>query len=136
MNKQYICPHCSGHLKIGDNIILIGQNKANQKGIILLHPEIGNYSSLKHPMFKVQIKEAIKLYCPMCQESLTSDFDENLSHLLLIEKENTFDIYFSRIHGEQSTYMVDGDTVTATGEHSDRYTCFKMDDKFKKFLQM
>lgn len=135
MEKQYICPQCSGHLKIGENIIVVGRNNSNQKGLILLHPEVGNYSSLKHPKFKINDNEAIKLICPICQVELTSDFDENLSHLHLIENNKTFDVYFSRIHGEQSTYVVDGDVVTATGEHSDRYTYFKMNEKFKEYLK-
>lgn len=135
MEKQYSCPHCSGHVKVGDNIIIIGKNSVNQKGIILLHPEIGNYSSLKHPKFMLETNETVELFCPLCQKSLSSDFDNNLSHLLLTENEKTSDVYFSKIHGEQSTFLVDGDTVTATGEHSDRYTYFKMNDKFKKYFK-
>ena len=44
-------------------------------------------------------------------------------------------IYFSRIAGEKSTYQVKGDTVTATGEHSGKYTYFSMSDRFRQYLK-
>lgn len=135
MEKHYTCPHCSGHVKVGENIILIGKNTANEKGIILLHPQVGNYSSLKHPKFNIKTNESIRLMCPLCHESLCSDFDPHLSHLILHEGDKHYDVYFSCIRGEHSTYLVDGETVTATGEHSDRYTYFKMKDKFKKYFK-
>ncbi|QQS51437.1 MAG: hypothetical protein IPM71_01565 [Bacteroidota bacterium] len=135
MEKQYRCPHCSGHVKVGDNIVLLGSNQHKQRGLILLHPEVGNYTSIKHPSFALAIDEEVDFFCPLCHASLASDFDNRLSHLILLENEKTFDIYFSRIHGEQSTYLVDGDSVTAMGEHADRYTYFKMSDKFKQYLK-
>jgi uncharacterized protein YbaR (Trm112 family) len=135
MEKQYLCPYCKGHLKVGEFIILIAKNTSKTKGFLLLHPEVGNYTSLKHPSFEIQHNEILEIFCPLCHYNLASDFDANLSHVLLEETNKTFDIYFSRIAGEQSTYLVDGDTVTATGEHSDKYTYFKMSDKFKQYLQ-
>lgn len=46
-----------------------------------------------------------------------------------------YDIYFSRIAGELSTYKVSDDsTVMAAGEHSHRYTFFRIPDKLKKYL--
>ena len=135
MEKHYTCPHCSVHVKIGDYIILLGKNTKKQQSLVLLHPEVGNYSSLKHPSFKIEHNEAIELICPICHAELASDFDDNLSHLILNEGGKTYDIYFSRIHGEQSTFLVNGNSVTATGEHSDKYTYFKMSDKFKQYLK-
>jgi uncharacterized protein YbaR (Trm112 family) len=135
MEKQYICPSCKGHLKVGDFIILLAKNKSKSKGFLLLHPEVGNYTSLKHPSFQIEHNEILEITCPLCHFNLASDFDTNLSHLILEENNTLFDIYFSRIAGEKSTYLINGETVTATGEHSDRYTYFKMSDKFKKYLQ-
>lgn len=135
MEKQYVCPHCSTHVKIDNFIILLGRNNKNEKGLLLLHPEVGNYSSIKHPSFEIGKNEAVELFCPICHKSLASDFDENLSHLKLLENNKTYDIYFSKIHGEQSTFIVNGDNITATGEHSDKYTYFKMGDKFKQYLK-
>lgn len=135
MNKQYKCPKCNGHLKVGDYIILMVKNQQKDKGLLLLHPEVGNYTSIKHPTYTIEKSEELELCCPLCHAGLVSDFDDRLSHLILEEENKSFDIYFSRIAGERSTYMVDGDTVTACGEHSDRYTYFKMSDKFKQYLK-
>jgi uncharacterized protein YbaR (Trm112 family) len=135
MEKHYICPKCEGQLMVGDNIILIAKNKNKDKGFLLLHHEIGNYTSLKHPSFQINKNEVLELICPLCHTNLMSDFDENLSHLILKENDKNYDIYFSRIAGEKSTYLVDGELVTATGEHSSRYTYFKMSNKFKQYLQ-
>lgn len=135
MNKHYICPKCNGHLKVGDYIILMVKTQENSHGLLLLHPEVGNYTSIKHPSLKIEQDQVLEFFCPLCHINLASDFDDKLSHLILEEDNKIYDIYFSRIAGEKSTYLVDGDTVTASGEHSDKYTYFKMSDKFKKYLK-
>jgi len=113
----------------------LGRNKRGESGLILLHPEVGNYSCIKHPDFTIEENEAIELICPCCHKSLATDFDSNLSYLTLLEGKKQFDIYFSRICGEESTFLVNGDTVAASSEHSDRYTYFKMSNHFKQYLK-
>jgi len=136
MENHFICPHCRGHLKVGDHIIFRVRNSKNKYGLLLLHPEIGNYNSIKHPQFKFTEGDTIDFYCPLCLHSLSTDVDENLAYVVMIDKEGKeHDIYFSRIAGEKSTYQVTGDTVTATGEHSGRYTYFRMSERFKRFLR-
>jgi uncharacterized protein YbaR (Trm112 family) len=136
MQKYYVCPNCRGHLMVGDYIILSAQNQQSKRGLLLLHPEIGNYSSLKHPSFKYKIGDLIDFFCPMCQHYLQSKFDKNLVHVIMIDTDKKeYDVYFSRIAGEQSTYQVSGEkTISATGEHSHRYTYFKIPEELKKYL--
>lgn len=136
MQKYYICPECNGHLKVGEYIIFTAKNQKKESGLLLLHPGIGNYTSIKHPTFSYQKGEPLDFYCPLCSASLVSKFDENLVHVMMMDKDKKeYDIYFSRIAGEQSTYKVSGDkTVMAAGEHSHRYTYFKIPDKLKKYL--
>jgi hypothetical protein len=136
MQKYYICPECRGHLKVGDHIIFTTKNSKGDKGLLLLHPAIGNYTSIKHPSFKYSKGETIDFSCPLCGVSLQSKFDKNLVHVLMIDKDSKeYDIFFSRIAGEKSTYKVSGDQeVMATGEHSHRYTYFKIPEKVRKFL--
>ncbi len=55
----------------------------------------------------------------------------------MVDKDSQeYDIYFSRIAGEKSTYKISGESSSAitTGEHSHRYTYFKMPDNMQKFL--
>ena len=136
MQKYYVCPHCKGHLKVGENIIFTARNQKNESGLLLLHPKIGNYDSIKHPSFSIRKGETLDFYCPLCSASLVSRFDRNLAHVIMMDKDRKeYDIYFSRIAGEKSTYRVAGDSsVMAAGEHSHRYTYFKMPEKLKKYL--
>lgn len=137
MQKYYICPECKGHLKVGDYIVFSARNQKNDCGLLLLHPGIGNYDSIKHPSFKFRKGESMEFYCPLCSASLVSKFDKNLVHVVMMDRDmKEYDIYFSRIAGEKSTYQVEGDkTLMVAGEHSHRYTYFKMSEKLKKFLQ-
>ena len=136
MQKYYICPECKGHLKVGEYIIFTVQNKNEESGLLLLHPRIGNYDSIKHPAFNFKKGEPLDFQCPLCSASLLSKFDKNLVHVIMKDKDNEeYNIYFSRIAGEQSTYKVSEDTsVMTAGEHSHRYTYFKMPDELIKYL--
>jgi hypothetical protein len=137
MQKYYICPECKGHLMVGEYIVFVAKNQNKESGLLLLHPNIGNYDSIKHPTFTFKKGELLEFCCPLCSSCLVSKFDKNLVHVIMMDKDKKeYDIYFSRIAGEKSTYKVSGDssTVMSTGEHSDRYTYFRMPDKLKKYL--
>ena len=70
--------------------------------MLLLHPEIGDYSSIKHPQFNYREGERIDFFCPICMQSLDADIDENLVQVIMIDKKHDeHDIYFSRIAGEK-----------------------------------
>ncbi|MFC2116943.1 hypothetical protein ACFLTU_10735 [Bacteroidota bacterium] len=136
MQKYYVCPECKGHLKVGEYLIFNTKNRKNENGLLLLHPKIGNYESIKHPSFIYDEGERIDFYCPLCAASLVSRFDKNLVYVIMIDKDGKeYDIYFSRIAGEKSTYKVAGNsTIMAAGEHSHRYTYFKIPEELKKYL--
>lgn len=136
MENHFICPHCRGYISVGEHIIFRIRNRNKEYGLLLLHPEIGNYTSLKHPSFDFNEGDAIDFYCPLCSHSLGTDIDENLSFVIMTDKQcKEWDIYFSRIAGEQSTYQVSGDTVKVKGEHSGKYTWFRLSDKYKRYLK-
>lgn len=135
MENHYICPHCRSHLKVGEYIIFKIRNREREKGLLLLHPEIGNYTSIKHPQFKFREGDRIDFFCPLCMQHLDAVMDENLIHVIMIDEEDReHDIYFSRIAGEKSTYQVSEEGVKTTGEHSCRYTHFKMSDDMIQYL--
>lgn len=130
-----MCPFCRGHLRVGDYIILKIRNTKREKGLLLLHPEVGNYSSIKHPQFHYEEGERIDFFCPICMQSLDAALDENLVKVVMIDEfQNEHDVYFSRIAGEKSTYKVSEKGIHATGEHSDRYTIFKVPDELIHYL--
>jgi hypothetical protein len=133
--NDFLCPKCKGHLRVGDNIIFKIKNRDKQHALMLLNPQIGNYSSVKHPSFEIKEGEFVEFYCPLCNASLKSDIHKNLALVLMKdEEEKSFAVYFSQIAGEHSTYETDGDAVHATGADAGRYTYFKLGEKFKKYF--
>jgi len=136
MEKHFVCPHCNGHLKVRNSIILRVRNEKKKYGLLLLNSQIGNYDSTRHPDFEYNEGEVLDFSCPICRHSLSTAIDENLIYVVMIDNQGVeHDIYFSRISGEHSTFQVTGDTVMATGEHSGKYTYFSMSDRFKQYLK-
>ena len=134
MDNNYICPYCRGHLRVGDYIVFKIRNTRREKGLLLMHPEIGTYTSIKHPQFNFSDGERIDFFCPLCFQNLDAAVDENLVRVIMIDDlQNEHEIYFSRISGEKSTYKVSDGDVMQTGEHSHRYRHFVMSDKFIQY---
>jgi predicted RNA-binding Zn-ribbon protein involved in translation (DUF1610 family) len=132
---DFLCPKCKEHIRVGDNIIFKVKNSKKQSALLLLSPQIGNYTSHKHPAFEIQTGESLEFYCPLCNASLISDIHKNLAHVILQDqKGKSTNIYFSQIVGEHSTFTTDGDSVNVAGEDAGRYTYFKIGDKFKKYF--
>lgn len=133
--NNFICPKCSGHLRVGEHLIFKVRNQKKHAGIILMYPEIGNYSSVRHPSFDIMEGEALEFFCPLCNTSLQSDIHKNLAHVILQESNGkNHDVYFSQISGEHSSYETSGDSLRVAGENAGRYTYFKLGDKFKTYL--
>jgi hypothetical protein len=133
--NDFLCPKCGEHLRVGDHIVFKVKNSGKQTALLLLSPQIGNYSSIKHPSFEIKTGEFLEFFCPLCNASLRSDIHQNLARVLLKDDEGKrFDIYFSQIAGEHSTYETDGESVHTAGEDAGKYTYFKIGDKFKKYF--
>ena len=130
MENHYLCPHCRGHLRVGDYIVFKIRNTMREKGLLLLHPEVGNYSSIRHPQFNFLEGERVDFFCPLCMSNLDAAMDENLVHVIKVDQMGReHEVYFSRIAGENSTYQVSGEGVMVAGEHSYRYTQFLVPEK-------
>jgi hypothetical protein len=133
--NDFLCPKCKGHLRVGDHIIFKVKNGAKQSALLLLSPQIGNYSSEKHPSFEFSQGEILEFYCPLCNGSLKSDIHQNLALVLMKDETGkSFVVYFSQVAGEHSTYEIDGEKVHVAGENAGLYTYFKIGDKFKKYF--
>jgi hypothetical protein len=132
---DFICPECREYLRVSDNIIFKVKNSRKQSALLLLNPQIGNYTSHKHRTFEIQTGESLEFYCPLCNTSLISDIHKNLAHVIMLdEKGKSHDVFFSQIVGEHSTFETDGDSVHVSGEDAGRYTYFKIGDKFRKYF--
>lgn len=132
---DFLCPRCMGHIRVGEHLIFKVKNNKKQSALLLLSPQIGNYSSVKHPSFDLQTGEPLEFYCPICNASLISDIHKNLAHVILNDETGkSNDVYFSQIVGEYSTFETSGDTVHVAGADAGRYTYFKIGDKFRKYF--
>jgi len=133
--NDFLCPECNEYLRVGENVIFKVKNNRKQSCLMLLSPQIGNYSSLKHPSFEILTGELLEFYCPLCNASLVSDIDKNLVHVILQDVKGQFNnVYFSRIVGEHSTFETSGDSLHVEGEDAGRYTYFKIGEKFRKYF--
>jgi len=133
--NDFLCPKCSGHLRVGELIIFKIKNNRKQSALMLLSPQIGNYTSVKHPSFEIQSGEYLEFFCPVCNAGLTSDIHKNLAHVVLQDETGkSTDVFFSQIVGEHSTFATDGEAVHIAGEDAGKYTYFKIGDKFRKYF--
>lgn len=133
--NNFLCPKCLAQIRVGNHLIFKVRNQKKKTGLLLLHPRIGNYASVKHPSFEVEEGEALEFFCPVCNASMESDIHKNLVHVILHEENGQdHEVYFSRIHGEQVSFETSGDALRVAGSDAGRYTYFRMGDKFKRFL--
>ncbi len=136
MENYYLCPLCRGHLRVGGNIVFKVRNTLREKGLMLLHPEEGNYSSIIHPKFHCEEGDRIDFFCPLCMSSLDAALNENLVYVIMVDPQGKeHEVYFSRITGEHSTYKGSAGGMMATGVRSYRYTYIERSDKQSPQMQ-
>ena len=122
MATDFKCPHCSNLLNVGENIVFTARNKWGKEGLIMLHPDIGNYSVLKHPSFEVLQGERLDFYCLYCNKQLISDMNPDLAKILMVDENGLeYEIHFSQIAGQHSTYKIIGENFEIFGEDASEY---------------
>lgn len=113
MAVEYLCKVCRGHLKVKTSIILSAQKINSSKGgLILLNPEIGNYTTTTHETFKIEEGAEYIYTCPICHSQLNSAKYKHLVRVIMIDEDKKeYNIYFSGIAGEKCTYKIRGNKV-------------------------
>lgn len=114
MALEYLCKVCRGHLNVENSIILAAAKLSNrsQRGLILLNPEIGNYTTTTHPSFQIKKGEEYIYTCPICSAQLNSMKYLHMVRLVMIDENGAeFNIYFSGIAGEKCTYKIRGNKI-------------------------
>lgn len=126
MGDSFLCPKCSGHLKVGSSIVFSTRTKEGREGLILLSPRLGNYKIVNHPSFDFKEGDYVEFFCPLCHIQLTSEKNENLAKVIMIDEElKESEILFSKIAGEKCTYkIVDGNIKELFGKDSSTYLEF------------
>ena len=139
MAVEYLCKVCRGHLNVKTSIILAAARLSdrNQRGLVYLNPELGNYTTTTHPTFKINEGEEVIYTCPICGAQLNSMKYLHLVRILMKDEEGKeFNIYFSGIAGEKCTYKIRGNKVEQTAGPDvkiyDKY--FEVPDEDRKYL--
>jgi predicted RNA-binding Zn-ribbon protein involved in translation (DUF1610 family) len=110
MRLTYKCPHCAAAINAKKNIILtarLADDKEN-KGLALLHEEMGNYTVAMSATLNVKSGDIVEFFCPVCNESLNSSKSDDMANFIRLDEtgEETA-IYISRTYGERCTFQVD-----------------------------
>lgn len=127
MKADFICPHCHGYLNVGENVIFTIRNARWSGGILLLSPELGEYTYHNHPSFKIDAGEEFDFLCPICHADLSVSGKEKLAKVIMREKDNgkhEFFIVFSRKEGERCTFKVSEKHLETYGEAASKYVDF------------
>ena len=122
METNFLCPHCKSVLNIDGKIILTAEKQNNDKGLILLHQEIGNYSIFHDKSFNLEKNETVEFFCPVCHNSLQHQKNKNLVRIIMEKDDKKLIMLFSNIYGEECTYIVQDSDVKSYGECAKKYT--------------
>lgn len=123
MKPKYLCPHCRNAINVKNDIVLRAKNELDQKGIVFLHTELGNYTSKFSADFTIIEGDHVKFSCPICHHNLSNLKNDKLASLVLIDADEAeAKIIFSRIFGEKCTYKIEEAEPEETfGEHWGNY---------------
>lgn len=85
---NFLCPHCRGHLRVYNSIIFLTKTTKGKSALLLINPELGNYSVKMHPSYDhFSEGEVVNFICPICYENLDAEeFDKNLAKVIMQEE--------------------------------------------------
>lgn len=127
MKENYLCPKCNAHLRVGDNVVFyVISKKSNNRGLIMLNPNLGDYSITSHPEVQFEAGEYVEFYCPVCHANLAaSAINSNLVKVIMVDELSGVksDVYFSKVAGEKSTFIItDNKVIEKYGEDAHLYS--------------
>jgi len=139
MAVEYKCKVCKGHLNVKTSIILAATNLSdrNEKGLVYLNPELGNYTLTTHPSFKIREGVEYIYTCPICGAQLNSMKYLHMVRILMVDEAGKeFNIYFSGIGGEKCTFKIRDNKVEEKSgpdvKAYDKY--FEVPEEDRKYL--
>jgi len=121
MARSYYCPHCRKMLNPGTKVIFLVENGSDRE-MVLLSAKLGDYSVVHSRSMTFEEGKMYTFRCPICRADLTSSLDEKLVDILTeTEDQEPVRVSFSRVFGEQATFLRAPDGVDRYGEHASRY---------------
>jgi uncharacterized protein YbaR (Trm112 family) len=121
MKWTYSCPHCHEILNPDETVTLVAEQD-DRRFLAGLHPEPGNYHMHLPPDVEMPAGTRWEFSCPVCRKTLTTDQSEDLCALDMHSAGDSHRVYFSRVAGEQATFVVTAEGLLKDyGIHTDRY---------------
>lgn len=119
-DNDYICPKCKGHLNVGGYLVFATQTQKKHKGLLMLSPKVGEYNYHHHDKFQLEKGEMVDFGCPICQTDLTSNKNKEHAMIYMVGQEDNaeYELYFSKVAGNESTYLVAHENVEVFGDHA------------------
>ena len=136
MPNNYSCPECKSKMNIGSSLVFSAKSPANERGLIFLDTELGNYTKTTHPDFELEEGVEYKFYCPVCHFKLNKEENFNLVKVHMTDESGKeVEINISNIIGEHCTYMIQEKKVKAFGPDAKRYRNYlDVPDEYRKYL--
>ncbi len=123
MEQKYKCPECGGVLSQNGNIVFLVENETKNRALLQLSTRLGEYGPKNKLPFRFDVGDKFSFYCPLCQTSLDCDTHSDLVKVEMEdESDHKYEVCFSRVAGEESTYRIYGKKVEAYGEDAGKYT--------------
>ena len=119
--KQFLCPKCHVELNPGTKIILKA-NLSSLKGLFLFSPKLGDYDVIQPSDFPTHTGEEVEFSCPVCSFDLTSSRSEHFAELVVKQGDEEGRVIFSKVVGEQATFLVMSDHTEQFGKDVDGYS--------------
>ncbi len=121
LKKQFLCPKCRVELNPGTKIILKA-HLSSLKGLFLFSPSLGDYEVISPSDFPTHPGEEIEFSCPVCSFDLSSSRSERFAELLFIIGDDEGQVIFSKVVGEQATFLVMPDHTEQFGKDVEGYS--------------
>jgi rubredoxin len=136
MPNNYSCPECKSKMNVGSSLVFSAKSPHNERGLVFLDTELGNYTKTTNPDFKLQEGVEYKFYCPVCHFKLNKEENFNLVRVLMTDEEGKkVEINISNIIGEYCTYKIQEKNVEAFGPDAKRYSQYlDVPPEYHKYL--
>ena len=132
MRWKYSCPHCQAPLNPDERVVLRAES-GDQKFLAGLHPQPGDYEVELPPGETMERGTRWEFFCPQCDASLVSELSEDLCALDVTSPGETHRVYFSRVAGEEATFVVSAEGMLKDyGLHTDRYLEHMVHEKYMR----
>jgi uncharacterized protein YbaR (Trm112 family) len=136
MPNSYACPECKSKMNIGSSLVFSAKSPHNERGLIFLNTELGDYTKTTHPDFNLHEGQEYKFYCPVCHHKLNKDENFNLVRVYMTDEDGKeYEINISNIIGEHCTYKIQEKKVEAYGPDAKRYSKYlDVPPEYHKYL--